>query len=320
MLKLSEYNIGKRTKLDTMVIDEFRRDSFLLDNLFFDDAVSANGNGSTLSYGYTKIATPSGASTRPINSEYTPNDAKRIEELTHLVIMGGSFQLDRVVALNAGAIDEVGFQLRDKIKSTAAFFNYMALNGVAAKDSATDSYTAFDGLTTLLTGADTEVTSAAVLTAIDNAKSIAFLSEIDEMLSLMADAPDALVMNRKLLNKFKAAARLTSYFTQSEDAFGRAVDTYNGIPLIDAGSYYDKSTGTTVDAVPVASGKTDLFAINMSRDGFVGVTTQGGQGFITSRMPDFSNAAAVQLGSVEMVASVALKNTKKAAVLRGITL
>lgn len=319
MLTLAEYNIGKRDHLDTLVIDEFRRDSFLLDKLFFDDAVAATGSGSTLAYNYVKLLTPSGAATRKLNDEYVANEASREEEGTHLVIMGGSFKLDRVVAKTSGAIDEVQFQLRDKIKATSNFFHYMALNGVEAKDSATGSYTAFNGLSTLLEGASTEVTSKSVLTAMSEDVAFSFLDEIEESISNMAVKPDAFMMNSKLRLKFISAARRAGYLTQSEDAFGRPVETYNGIALIDAGEYYDKAMAKTVSAVPVTEGKTDLFAVSFDRDGFIGVSAVAGQNLITSRVPDFTRAEAVQEGYVEMLASVALKNTKKAAVLRGIT-
>lgn len=320
MLTLAQYNQGKRDKLDTLVIDEFRRSSVLLDRLYFDDAVSATGSGSTLTYGYMKLKTPSGAATRPINSDYNPNDAEREEKQTHLVIMGGSYQLDRVVAEASGNINEVEFQTKDKVRSTSALFNYLALNGTSAQDSATLSYTGFDGLSTLLADSSTESTSESVLTSMTQDKAFAFLSELDELIGSMSVRPDVLMMNAKMLTKMIAAARSAGYLSKAEDAFGRQVVSYNGIPIIDAGSYYDKTKGKTVDAVPVTEGKTDIFAINFDQDGFIGVTLTGGNGMIKVRTPDFTNADAVQKGSVELVASVALKNTKKAGVLRGVTI
>ena len=84
------------------------------------------------------------------------------------------------------------------------------------------------------------------------------------------------------------------------------------------GEYYDKAAKMSKFAIPTTAGKTDIFAVNLDRDGFVGLTTQGGSSLIVSRLPDFSRPEAVQKGSVEMTAGVALKNTKKAAVLRGV--
>lgn len=322
MLTLAEYKTGLRDHLDQMVVDEFRRNSELLDRLAFDTAVAANGNGSTMNYGYLQLKTPSGAGTRAINSDYTPNDAKREERNTHCVILGGMYELDRVVAKTSGALDEVAFQTRDKIKATANLFHYMALNGVEKKDESTGSYTEFNGLSKLLTGASTEATAEVDISTSAKLDSNyqAFLDEIDAALAAMLVKPDMLIMNRFLKLKIISAARRAGYYERTENSFGKPVETYNGIIMLDAGEYYDKTASTSKFAVPTdtTTGKTDLFAVSLDRDGFIGVTTQDGANMITNVVPDFTRAEAVQKGSVEMIAAVALKNTKKAAVLRGI--
>lgn len=146
------------------------------------------------------------------------------------------------------------------------------------------------------------------------------MDELDASLAAMLVKPDLLIMNRFLKLKIISAARRAGYYERTENSFGKPVDSYNGIPMLDAGEYYDKTAKASKYAVPVntTTGKTDLFAVSLDRDGFIGVTTQGGQIMITNIVPDFTRAEAVQKGSVEMIASVALKNTKKAAVLRGI--
>ena len=60
-------------KVDQQIVDEFRRDSFLLDKLVFDDAVSPGTGGSTMTYGYMQLKTPSTAARRDINTEYYKN-------------------------------------------------------------------------------------------------------------------------------------------------------------------------------------------------------------------------------------------------------
>jgi hypothetical protein len=52
-------------------------------------------------------------------------------------------------------------------------------------------------------------------------------------------------------------------------------------------------------------------------DGFHGISLAG-QAPIKMWLPDFSTAGAVKKGEVEMVAAVALKDTRAAGVLRGI--
>ena len=44
-LTLAQAKVGMADKVDQMVVDEFRRDSFLLDKLIFDNAVSPGTGG-----------------------------------------------------------------------------------------------------------------------------------------------------------------------------------------------------------------------------------------------------------------------------------
>ena len=63
------------------------------------------------------------------------------------------------------------------------------------------------------------------------------------------------------------------------------------------------------------AGLTSLYVARFGLDGFHGVSLAG-QSPINTWMPDFTTAGAVKKGEVEMVAAVALKATKAAAVLR----
>ena len=49
-LTLAEAKVGMADKVDQQLIDMFRRDSWLLDHLTFDDCVSPGTGGSTLVY------------------------------------------------------------------------------------------------------------------------------------------------------------------------------------------------------------------------------------------------------------------------------
>ena len=53
-ITLAQAKTTMTDKVDQLVIDEFRRESMLLDKLTFDDAVSSGTGGSTLTYGYGK--------------------------------------------------------------------------------------------------------------------------------------------------------------------------------------------------------------------------------------------------------------------------
>ena len=322
MITLAEAKVGMADKVDQKVVDTFRRSSLLLDKLVFDNAISPGTGGSTLTYGYIQLKTPSTAAVRQINSEYTAGEAKREEKTTKAVVMGGKFQIDRVLIGTAGAVDELAFQTEQKVKATANYFNNLVINGNKS-NSGTGVLNTFDGLDKLLTGTETEITSAVDVSteALMNSNYNALLDEVDGFLSALDGKPSMLLMNNKMLSKMRSAARRAGYYSKTRDEFGRQVETYNDIPMYDMGKYYNGTN--TVDIIPEtaatqsAEGKTDIYAVTIGLDGFHGVSPTGSK-VINSYMPDLSKPGAVKDGEVELVAGVALKNTNKAGVLRGI--
>lgn len=322
MITLQEAKVGMHDKVDQKVVDTFRRSSLLLDKLVFDNAISPGTGGSTLTYGYIQLKTPSTAAVRQINSEYTAGEAKREEKTTKAVVMGGKFQIDRVLIGTAGAVDELAFQTEQKVKATANYFNNLVINGNKS-NSGTGVLNTFDGLDKLLTGTETEITSTVDVSteALMNANYNALLDEVDGFLSTLDGKPSMLLMNNKMLSKMRSAARRAGYYSKTRDEFGRQVETYNDIPMYDMGKYYNGTN--TVDIIPEtaatqsAEGKTDIYAITIGLDGFHGVSPTGSK-VINSYMPDLNKPGAVKDGEVELVAGVALKNTNKAGVLRGI--
>lgn len=322
MITLAEAKVGMADKVDQKVVDTFRRSSLLLDKLVFDNAISPGTGGSTLTYGYIQLKTPSTAAVRQINSEYTAGEAKREEKTTKAVVMGGKFQIDRVLIGTAGAVDELAFQTEQKVKATANYFNNLVINGNKAS-SGTGVLNTFDGLDKLLTGTETEITSTVDVSteALMNSNYNALLDEVDGFLSALDGKPSMLLMNNKMLAKMRSAARRAGYYGRSRDDFGRTVETYNDIPMYDMGKYYNGTN--TVDIIPEtaatsgAEGKTDIYAVTIGLDGFHGISPTGSK-VINSYMPDLNEPGAVKDGEVELVAGVALKNTNKAGVLRGI--
>ena len=297
------------------IIDEFRKSNFLWDTLTFDDVVSPTGGGATLTYAYTRLLTQPTASFREINHEYTPQEVTRQKFTADLAVFGGAFEIDRIIANMGGIVDEVQLQLQQKIKAASALFNETVING----DSALGTH-AFDGLEKALKGSSTEINATGQ--AIDLSTSdkvtenaVKFLDQLDEFLSALDGRPGALMGNSKLINKIKAVARRTSMYTQTDDAFGRQVSTYDGIPLIDLG----EKAGSNEDVVPTKAGDgtTSLYAVCFGLDGFHAVS-MAGQAPVRTWLPDFKTAGAVKRGEVEMVAAVALKATKSAGVLRNI--
>ncbi|MGL5440801.1 MAG: major capsid protein [Filifactoraceae bacterium] len=319
-ITLAQAKVGMSNKVDQMVVDEFRRGSLLMDKLIFDDTVSPGTGGSNLTYGYTQLKSPATAAFRDINTEYSPQVADRQNKSVDLKIFGGSFDIDRVIAKTSGAVNEVNFQLQEKITATINTFHNQLINGDKAVKG-------FDGLDKMLVGSVTEVGTSKVIdlstsSAIEaNGKD--FLDAIDEMLAELDGTPDMIMGNTKLIGKIRSVARRLGYLDKSLDAFGRPVDAYNGIPLVDMKYFYNGTN--TIPVVPIVNrtvgsaqtGLTDLYAARFALDGLHAASPLGGK-LIETILPNFKEAGAVKKGEVEMVAAAVLKKTRAAGVLRNI--
>lgn len=324
-ITLAEAKVGMADKVDQMIVDEFRRSSLLLDKLVFDNAISPGTGGSTLTYGYIQLKTPSTAAVRAINSEYTAGEAKRQKKTASAVIMGGSFEVDRVLQNTSGAVDELAFQAQQKIKATTNYFHNLVINGVAAASGAGYVVNTFDGLRKLLDDSsnsfttDIDLSDAAKVTSNANA----FIDQLDQLVHAIDGDTSMLLMNGDMLLKVRAAARRAGYYERTKDDFGRVVETFAGIPLMDCGKYFNGTSSVDVIGTSTpstsAAGTSSIYAINIALDGFHGISPTG-TGVINSYMPDMTAPGAVKKGEVELVAGVVLKNTLKAAALNGIVL
>ena len=318
-ITLAEAKVGMADKVDQPIVDMFRRSSLLLDQMVFDNAISPGTGGSTLTYGYIQLKTPSTAGVRSIGGEYTPGEAKKEKKTTNAIIMGGAFQMDRVIQSTAGAAGEMAFQAEQKIKATANYFHNLVINGSSqAQDTGFVAGT-FDGLRKLLSGTANELTAQTSLTTSQELDENynAFLDEMENFLSCLDGTPSMLLMNRSMLVKLRSIARRAGYYERTQDDFGRTVETYAGVPMVDMGQYFDGEK--VCDVVATEGGKTCIYAVSLGLDGFHGISPLG-DGVINSYLPDPNAPGAVKTGEVELVAGVVLKNTLKAAVLKDIAI
>lgn len=309
---LEQAKINVQDDLQKAVIDEFQKSNWLWANLQFENVVNPSGGGATLTYAYLRVKTQPTAAFRAINEEYTAQEATKEKITADLAIFGGSYKIDRIIARMAG--DEVAFQASQKIKAASALFNETVING----DTATNTK-AFDGLEKALTGSSTEVKPA---TAIDLSGSTemdtnykSFLDAVDEMLGNMDGTPSALLMGSKMYNKFRGVIRRATAYQETKDAFGRIIPMYDGIPLVDLGA--KSGSNDPVVAIDGTAGTTSIYAVRLGLDGLHAISLAGPSP-VSANLPDFSKSGAVKEGDVEMVAAIALKATKAAAVLRNI--
>lgn len=311
---LEQAKLNVQDALQKGVIDEFQKSNFLWNNLTFEDAVSPVGGGATLTYAYTRLKTQPTAAFRAINEEYTAQEVEKERHTVDLAIFGGSFKVDRVIANMGGIVNECTLQMQQKIKAASALFNDTVINGDRSKNTK-----CFDGLDKAIKGSATETTletpiDLSTADAIDK-NYMDFLDVLDEALSVMDGTPSALLMNAKMLTKFRAVIRRATAYQETKDNFGRILAMYDGIPLIDLGA--KAGSNDPVVGIDDSKGTTSIYAVRFGVDGFHAVS-MAGVSPITSRLPNFQEAGAVKEGDVEMVAAVALKATKAAAVLRGV--
>jgi len=311
-LSLADAKKLSQDKLTDIVIDEFRK-SPLMDLMPFDNTVKPQG-GKSLTYVYNRITTQPTASGRALNSEYTAQETVTTQQVVNLKVMGGSYEIDRVIAEDeTQVVNEVEFQTAQKAKATVASFCDQVINGDSSQDAKS-----FDGIDKAVTGSSTEVSPTNAI-ALDTAANIAsnyktFLYELRKTIGKMDEAPTALLMNKDLYTVFQAIADVVPNIQFTRDELGNEIGRYGSATLIALG---DKP-GTSNPIIPnAADGTTTLYAVRFGLDGVHGVSPDGNR-IVRTYAPDMTAPGAVKKGEVEFVGAIAIKATKAIAALRKI--
>jgi hypothetical protein len=310
-ISLSEAQKQSQDRILAGVIDDFRKSSYLMDTMIFDDAVAPTGGG-TLVYGYTYTLTEASAAVRAINADYAGGNAAIERKSVVCVPMGNWFPIDRVVAASNGLVDRVQFEISQIVKATSACFSDLVVNG----DVSTD----FDGIDascatgSVITGTAIDLSTSANISTNANAA----VDALNEALGLVPGA-NAILTSRKGLLKLRSVAQRAGYFTAREDAFGTQVATFAGIPIIDMGAKSGSSTPIVRedDGGATPTSLTDFYVVRLGLDGVHGVTLSGVPMFRVI-LPDFGAATSVVKGAVEMVGAVCVKRADAIAKLEGV--
>ncbi|MBL1100140.1 major capsid protein [Streptomyces coffeae] len=347
---LAQAAINTQADVDYAVIDNLRRNSWLLNNMVWDDTVTPGTGGGSLTYGYTRLLAPSSAAFRRFNEEYVPNQASRERKTVELHPLGGAFNVDRKLAnLGPAATNEIMFQMSQKLTSVRTRFQQEMILGDTAVDDA-----GFDGLDKALTGQSTEYLplnegistgyldwSPATVTTEDIAMTAfdAFDDFLSRIVGSQTGSGDtgadgsvpagvkAILGNTKSISRIKSLARRAAQYTSDRDSLGVLIERYGDWVLVDLGDRADGSApiipirSADTDgggAGGVISGLTDIYAISLGLDAFHGAA-MAGTPLVQTWLPDFTVAGAVKTGEVEMgpVAAV-LRNTKSCGVLRNV--
>lgn len=312
-ITLAQYKASNENSIDQMVVDQFRSSSYLLDTMLFDDGANVSGSD-TWVYAYDRVTTEPTAAVRAVNADYTAQEAVTTKVTVECKILGAKAGIDRTQLGTARYGSRIAFQLGQKIKATTALFTDLFING--DKGGTAEE---FDGLGVLVASGSTDVSGAVDLTTSAN-RTTNYMAFLDTMFSWLGEfdgTPSAMFMNRTMLSIMRGIAIRAGYFTQTEDAFGRMVPMFDGIPMVDLG---DKP-GTSNPVIPTTAGTPDttvIYAARFGMDGVHGVAPQGSQAFIRTYIDDELESGAVKNVEVEMVTAVALKHARAAGRLTGI--
>lgn len=301
-----------QSKLTKFVIDEFRK-SALLDMLPFDNTVKAAG-GNSLSYVYNRVTTQPTAAPRLLNVDFGAQEAVTTAFISNLGIFGGSFQIDR--ALISGeheVVDLVQFQLQQKSKAAMAEFHNQFINGNVGLGTGE-----FDGLSILLTGGAQELTPGAPINLTSSANIttnwLAFLDAMRQLRALMDGAPSLYLMNSAMFSVFQSVMDRAGVNLASKQNYGDEVSQWGNSLVMALG---DIPGSANPIIATTGAGITSIYAVRLAMDGVHGVSLEGNR-IVNAYLPDMTDAAAVKTGAVEMIAGLAYKATRSAAVLRNI--
>lgn len=291
-ITLAELAENSADKIVQGFVNETITDSYLLGALTFDDCMTASGT-SDLVYGYKRVKTPAQAAFRALGAEPAETKPEVEKKTTKLAILSDKWSMDRVA--KDAAADLYELYLEESKNAIIRKFNATFING----DTGTEE-NGFDGLAKALKGTSTEATSAVDLKTVDQKAALAYMEELDNMLSDLMRTPDVLLMSAAQHVKLNACLRVVGLGTQTMETAGRKVAAYNDIPI------QEMRDGA------IAGG--DIYACCLGLDGVHGVTLSGGAG-VNVTLPDWSTPGAVKSGDCELVCGIAVRATKAAGVL-----
>lgn len=289
----------------------------LFQMLPFDDSVSPNARQGSLQYGYTLNKSLRTGQLRDFNTDYTAKYTESEVKTAVLRPMGDAFEIDRVFADSSP--DYVQENVDGFGPAIVGKFNDLAING----DNSVNSKE-ITGLSKLLTGTTSEIDGTTINLASGQTDSAYYdmLAAVKKYVNRLK----GLGFTPMILTNEDAALRLETiglklgYVARATDQFGADITRFGGAQIVDAGAAPSDTDGDWGGKaiIPVVTKKTDIYIVGLGLNGFHGVTLTGGKA-IRYYQTAKTDAGAVQRYEAELVAGVALQDTRAAYVLRGVT-
>ena len=219
--------LAEAAKLETgdehrrAVIELFAQSTPLLGVLPFQDIT-----GNALNYNREE-ALP-GIGFRGVNEAFTESTGVLNPQTEALVIAGGDLDVDRFIVNTMGAGQRAVHEAM-KVKALAHQISDSFIKGDAVSNPKQ-----FDGLQARLPTSGSQVVAAGATSGGDALS----LAKMDEAIDKVEN-PTHLFMSKAMRRRFTAAARTTTvggHIDWTTDSFGRQVQTYNGLPILEADS------------------------------------------------------------------------------------
>lgn len=232
---LAQAALLSQNDLQRGVLETFVQESVVLDRI---PLMDIEGNA----FAYDEEATLPGVEFRAVNAGYTESTGTVNQKTESLVILGGDADVDRFIVQTRGNLnDQRAIQTQMKVKAATFKFQDAFINGDVAVDA-----NSFDGLKKRLTGAqviDAGINGLGVLGASD-ADRHAFLDQLDLAIAAVSgpDNEKVIYTNSLIRQKIYSSARRLLMASTERDDFGRQIQSYRGIPILDIGTTADGST------------------------------------------------------------------------------
>ncbi|MEU6449604.1 major capsid protein [Streptomyces sp. NPDC046979] len=301
-------NLLVRGVMETFLVDT---ESVVLDQIQFEDVT---GNA----WAYNEEATLPGVAFRDVNEAYTESTGTLNTKTETLKIFGGDADVDRFIEQTRGNLaSQRATQTALKIKALRLGFQTAFING----DSSVNAKS-FDGLKKRLVGSqvlDAGTNGLPVFTAASPANSAQdFFDALDALIAAVPGGANALYMNAGTKARIKSAARRLGSWEQQRTDFGKSIDTYNGVALLDMGN--DASGNAILPQTETQGSNSDassIYAVRWSSgEGDVGVLGLWNGGVMVDDL-GMLQSMPVYRTRIELYGSVAVLG-KGAARLRGV--
>ena len=205
---------------------------------------------------------------RKLNAAYSESTGKYEQKTEDKYIFGHDIDVDIVLAKAGNTIGDIRQNQRMMSMKAMSFeFNDQFINGDPANDEFKGILKRVDdinsaGYTDQYFDAGSATTGRGML--YDTTDRQYFMDNVAKLIHVTAGhKPSQLLMNSKMYLAFEAALRRENVLKQTEDMFGRIINTYQQVPLVDIGIKADQTTEiiTNGESLSLGSDETSIYAV-----------------------------------------------------------